>query len=121
MNHRSAHSSAHNVIAFPVQDRAPRIVFGRALIRRLAELAAELTGATFDDIMFNRKWQFAWTRFAVMQVAREHGKSTSQIGRVLGGLDHSTVITGSRRALVFEAEDPDYARLMALLRAEAVE
>lgn len=112
------HNLAHNIIPFPVHKPAP-IVFGRALIHRLVERAAELTGMSKAELMTERSRDYAWTRFAVMQVARERGKSTTQIALVLGGLDHTTVISGSRRALEIEAEDPDYARLMALLREEA--
>lgn len=108
------------LLAFPVEQAAPRIVFGRALIHRLAERAAELTGISYADLMGESRCQLvAWTRFAVMQVARENGKSTAQIGKVLGRRDHSTIITGSRRALEIAADDPDYARLVDLLRIEA--
>lgn len=108
------------VIAFPVGKDAPRIVFGRALIHRLAERAAELTDASLAELLGRCKlWRVAWVRFAVMLVAREHGKSTTQIGHVLGGMDHTSVLHGSARAIEIAAEDPDYARLIALLRAEA--
>ena len=73
------------LLSFPVEQAAPRIAFGRALIHRLAARAAELTGIPLADLLGN-VWTrpVAWTRFAVMLVARENGKSTTQIGHVLG-------------------------------------
>lgn len=107
-------------LAFPVERAAPRIVFGRALVLRLAEKASALTRVPITDLLGDcRQKQVAWTRFAVMAVAREQGKTYGQIARVLGGLDHTSVLHGVRRAVQLAAEDPDFARLLALLRIEA--
>lgn len=110
------------VIAFaPLQPTAlPRIIFGRAMIHRLTKLAAELTGIPYDELVGpGHRRDLCFTRFAVMLVAREHGKTLNQIGFVLHRIDHTTVRSGVHRAQALEVEDPDFAELVRLLREEA--
>jgi chromosomal replication initiation ATPase DnaA len=98
----------------------PRIVFG--LIHRLAERASEITAIPLADVLGDgRTRNLAWTRFAVILVASENGKTSPQIGRVLGGRDHSTIIAGYRRAQHLAVSDPYFACLLALLRQEAAQ
>lgn len=109
------------VAYLPNASPAPRIVFGRALIARLVDRAAESTDIPKAELVgLSRQRDAAWTRFAIMAVAREHGKPYAQIGRVLGDRDHTSVIHGIARAYEIEATDPDFAELMRLLRAEAL-
>lgn len=98
----------------------PAIVFGRALILDLVRRASELTGISLDELRGPRGIRnIAHTRFAVMKVARERGKSLPQIGRILGHRDHTSIMHGIRRAVELEAADPDFAELVRRLREEA--
>ena len=70
----------------------------------------ELTGG-------NRTRQPVELRFAVMLVLSERGWSYSQIGRLLGGRDHSSVSHGLARGRGLLA-DPDFAWVVAALEVE---
>ena len=110
------------VLSFPERPspNEPSIIFGRALILNLARRASALTGIPLEDLLGPRGIRdVAHTRFAVMKVAREGGKSMGQIGRVLGNRDHTSVLHGINRAGQLEAADPDFAELVRLLREEA--
>lgn len=103
----------------PVATR-PRIIFGQALIMRLSVKTAELTGLPLPDILGACHCRpFAYARFAVALAANEQGKSLTQIGRVFHRRHHTTIREGIRRARELEAEDPDFAELMRVLREEA--
>jgi chromosomal replication initiation ATPase DnaA len=99
----------------------PRIMFGRALIHALASAASRHTGVSLEEILSRtyRNSDAAMVRFAVMLVAKERGKTQAQIGRVLNGRDHTTVMYGLSRARSLEKEDADFAELLRLLREEA--
>lgn len=94
---------------------AVRIGLSRRVLARASELAEipleELTGP-------GRTMAVTTVRFAVMLVLRELGLSTSRIGAVLGGRDHSSVSHGCARARGMLA-DPDYAWLVEALREAA--
>lgn len=101
------------------QRARPRFEFGAAPIRLLAEKAAEITGTPAADVFGRPQYRkAAYTRFAAMKVASEHGKPTTLIGRVFNR-DHSTVFTALNRAAELESVDPDFAALLGTLREEA--
>lgn len=109
-------------IAILNQPRRQTIVFGRALIRRLVDLASELTGIPVDELVGPNRVRLrdaAWTRFAVATVAHENGKSMWQIANAFGQRDHSTIMHGIGRSSILSGEDPDFAELLRLLRIEA--
>ena len=57
-------------------------------------------------------------RFAVIYAARRMTRpqrSYPEIGRVIGGRDHSTIISGERRAVELRKTDPEFASLLACL------
>lgn len=94
-----------------------RIVFGRAFIGLLVERASELTGIPRGDITGPAKHMDAcMARFAIIRVARDGEKSLGQIGRALGGRDHTTIHSGFVRACELERKDFDFATLVRLLR-----
>lgn len=93
---------------------------GCGVVRKLIEEAARLTGHSYEQIIgSDGARRLARVRFAIMKVAKEQGKSLPQIGHVLSGRDHSTVLSGIRRATEMEAIDPDFAELLGGLREEA--
>lgn len=106
---------------FPEAAPVPRIVFGRAIVGSLVDRAAELTGIPRGNIVGPTKdLDTCLARFAVVRVSRDMGKSLPQIGRVLGGRDHSTIHSAYRRALDLERTDPDFALLVRLLRGHVI-
>jgi chromosomal replication initiator protein len=105
---------------FPRLREQPRIIFGRALVHRLVDRASKLTAIPAEDIFgFDKTAETSMTRFAVMAVAKEAGKSFPQIGKLFGGRDHTSIIHACKRAIEFEAGDEDFAELISLLRQEA--
>jgi chromosomal replication initiation ATPase DnaA len=109
-----------NIIPFPIDQARPRFVFSRALIHRLVERAAEITGISREELVGkSRLWDVAYTRFAIVQVAHESGRSLSQIARALGYRDHTSALHACRRAPGLESSDADFAELVRALRQEA--
>jgi chromosomal replication initiation ATPase DnaA len=105
---------------FPEAKVTPRVIFGRSQISALVDRASELTCIPRSDIAGPARYlEVCLTRFAVILVARETGKTLSQIGRVLGGRDHTSIMAGERRARALERKDPDFATLTRLLREGA--
>lgn len=99
----------------------PEIVFGRAHVHALVDRAVKITRIPRRDIIGPTKLHDACVvRFAVILAAREAGKSLTQIGRVLGGRDHTTILAAERRAREFERAEPDFAELMRRLREVAL-
>jgi hypothetical protein len=99
----------------------PKIIFGRAIVHRLAAKASDLTETDFREFFgAARSRRVAWPRFAIMLVAHEHGRSTGQIAYVLC-LHPTSVLHGIRRGIELEREDPDFAELLRLLREEAAQ
>lgn len=102
---------------FPDAPAVPRIVFGRAHIGSLVDRAVELTCIPRGNVVGADKTpESCMARWAIIRVARDRGKSYAQIGRVLGGRDHSTMFTGYQRAIGLERTDQDFATLVRLLR-----
>jgi hypothetical protein len=66
-----------------------------------------------------RSNRLAHPRFAAMVLIKDRlGLSTPAIGRVLGKRDHTTVVSGLRRAATLIENDPEWARRFALVTAE---
>lgn len=86
-------------------------------VAALIEKTARITGLPRSAITGPRKIApLVKARWAVIRAARRTtDRSLSQIGRVLGGRDHSTIINGARRAETLIAADPEFARLCGLL------
>lgn len=107
------------LLPFPNLPEQPRIVFGRVYIMALVDRAAELTRIPQSEICGPAKdLECCYARYAVIRVARDAGRSWTQIGRALGRRDHSTIISGYRRAQEIERDDDDFALLVRLLRQE---
>jgi chromosomal replication initiation ATPase DnaA len=59
-----------------------------------------------------RSERITQARQALMWAARYHGYSLVEIGRYMGGRDHTTVIYGSERAAERAETDAAYARIL---------
>lgn len=96
--------------------RVPLAPFDR-LVRR----AAFLTCFGERTIMDGRYRRAAWTRYQLALVVYEAEgiahRSTCWIARKFGQ-DHSTISYGLERARQLAARDPEYNRVLELLRAE---
>lgn len=109
------------ILSFRPTVEAP-IVFGRGTVMRLIDRASELTRIPVAELLGARRHtDIVWTRWAIMAVAREAGTSLASIGRALRGMDHTSVIHGIRRAAEVAKQDPDFAKLLELLRAEVAQ
>jgi len=96
------------------------ILFTRALLRHLTEKASEITAIPVDELRGpSRQRDTSWTRFAIMAVARERGKSYPQLGGYFNQRDHTSAMHGVRRAYQLERSEADFACLLNLLRREA--
>jgi chromosomal replication initiation ATPase DnaA len=107
---------------FTISDYTPPPLprFGAALIARLAARAEGVLSLRPGILKSrDRRQTISYARFAVMKVAKEHKRSSVVIGQALGGLDHSSVLYGIKRADELAAEMEDYRALIAVLRWEA--
>jgi len=97
----------------PVPVARPVFLAVSAVVRRAADRAgvplAVLVGA-------RRHRPVARARWAVMIVLHEGEMSTPQIGRTLGGRDHSTVLHGLREGAALMTTDSDFAQAVRGLR-----
>ncbi len=92
----------------------------RARVAQIIDCAARLSGIPADEIAGpSRKADVTPIRFAVCQVAMEHGHSSTHIGGRLGQRDHTTVLSGCKRALHKERADNDFCRFINGLRRAA--
>jgi hypothetical protein len=74
-------------------------------------------GASYDEIVSARRWhELIPARNTCYRVLRDRGMSTSQIGRHIGGRDHTTVIHGLRS---FDAKATPKMREVAAAFARA--
>jgi hypothetical protein len=95
----------------------------RYFIGGIIKHAAEIWNVAPADIVGKRRLaRFCAVRGAVVIIARELTElSTPQIGVVLGGRDHSTVINAARSAAQLAQSDPIYALNLATLRARTMD
>ncbi|WP_425230228.1 helix-turn-helix domain-containing protein [Sphingomonas sp.] len=88
------------------------------IVGDLAKLAACHVGLTVRELLgAGRAAHLVCARSAVALVAREQGLSVPQIGRALGGRDHTTIVHALRRAATLTAADPAFRLLCDRLRA----
>lgn len=99
----------------PIDNR--RVIFGGALVRNLVDCASRVTVVSAREITGSgRSRDMVWTRWAISLIARENGRTLHQIADVLNK-DHTTILHGIARAK--ELQDPEFDRLLELLREEA--
>ena len=91
-------------------------------LEQILDVAARYLGVSVDDLTGRaRSAKIALQRQIVMYVMREEtGASLFQIGEVLGGRDHTTVIHGCERVTTDLNSDADLARQVAELRRTSV-
>lgn len=97
--------------------RAP--VTGRKTpVRRILAIAAEINGIdAYRLITRSRRQKIARIRHALCSVAYDEGHSSTQIGGILGGRDHSTILHGRNQAAILAHYDPAFGVMLADLRA----
>lgn len=90
-------------------------------MRDLIDDAALLTSNRIDDILSpSRLAPLCDARAAIAYVAHDLGKGPSEIGRALGGRDHSTIATAISRAEKLWKEQPNFRALCVNLFASAM-
>lgn len=95
--------------------RRARITDIITLACRMSRISAlMITGA-------NRNRSVLLVRYAISAVARENGHSYPQIGKMLGGRDHSTIINGVKQSAIYIEHDPEFASFVDRLRSAAAE
>lgn len=63
----------------------------------------------FDIVRHSRRREFAFARFAAAYLLRKYtDMSSAQIGQVLGGRDHSTVLHAIKRARQLQADSQSF-------------
>ena len=88
------------------------------LISDAVRFASSLTGYTPQSIIGKSRMRVVVrVRFAVYLVAHEIGHSYPNIGKYIGGRDHSTVIYGVQQARLIAERDAKFAKLIADLRS----
>ena len=84
---------------------------GGPFVRALAT-ASRHTGIKQQQILsLSRYRELCEARYAIMRAMRLRGHSLPRIGRMFGRPDHSTVVSGLRRAAELYATDKDFAAL----------
>ena len=83
-------------------------------MQSLAKVVARSHGIRVTDLTSPSRGRYAaYPRFTFEWIARNKlGYSTTQIGRFLGGRDHTTVIYGARQAEELGLIEPDKIDLM---------
>lgn len=92
-------------------------------VRDALRAVATVTGLPAAEIAGASRWRhLVLARWAVMRLARDGGRSLTQIGRGLGDRDHTTVLHGLVEPMRFGNRRPDDARWLAetIVRAQAV-
>ena len=73
------------------------------------QAAARVFDVTRQEILgADRCHRLCRARWAVMVALRQRGYSLPRIGRALGDRDHTTVMSGLKRAAAIRAVDPEY-------------
>lgn len=80
----------------------------------LTSRAALTFGYSEEELLAKRgrSVRITMARQALMCVARHAGYGTTEIGRYMGGRNHTTIISGSRQATRRAESDPAYARAL---------
>lgn len=89
-------------------------------IMHLVRAAAKVTGESVHDLCYKRRFsKLTRIRSAVFYLAKDY-YSLIQIGRVVGGRDHTTVIYGVTKAQAWLPGDWKFAALVESIRTSAV-
>jgi chromosomal replication initiation ATPase DnaA len=105
---------------FPREHEALFAVPFDATIKVVGRVAFEMGMTRTHIIGQGREAAHARARFAIVWVVREaYGLSYPQIGRQLGGRDHTTIMAAYKRAVAMRTgNDPSFVRLTDKLLAE---
>lgn len=80
--------------------------------------AANMAGVSVAELLGNRRYRrLVEARWAVMVVYSAAGWSMARIGRMMGGRDHTTIMSGLRQAEQLRRDDGQFAALVARLSA----
>lgn len=120
-----AHRTSRGVA--PVTQRKDEIsLYRQRRIReakRLADIIAAVGQASSIDgrsLVGSGRWRpFVDARWTVMRIARSEGLSLPQIGRALGGRDHTTILCGLRRSEALIASGSERGERIRSLEAAA--
>ena len=86
---------------------------------RLINEAEKIWGIPAGSIKSPRRYRaLTYPRFAVIYAARRMTRpqrSYPEIARIIGGRDHSTIISGERRAKALRHTDPEFRSMLACL------
>ena len=84
-----------------------------ASVRKICEDAARITGLKYAEIIGQgRARELSYARFAVIYAARlAYGYSLPRIGRALGNRDHTTILSGEKRARELREQDLEFLEL----------
>lgn len=86
-------------------------------VRRIIEQASRIYGIPASIILSHRRHRdYVRVRQAVCLVACEAGWSSTHIGNIMAGRDHSTILHGRDAASILAERDPVYAARLAELR-----
>ena len=99
-----------NILPFPAM---PDIPVFRTMAETLIQEASDATGISGARLRGGeRSKRIAITRFAIIWTLREYsGMSLPEIGKTLGGRDHTTVMHACRRARALRETDPEFLAL----------
>jgi chromosomal replication initiation ATPase DnaA len=90
---------------------------GLSVMNQLVARASAVTGMDPAELRGPQRDQATChVRFAIMMLAREKGLSMSRIARGLGRTDHTTILSGLKRAEGLRS-DPDFAALLEAISA----
>jgi chromosomal replication initiator protein len=92
---------------------AARIIEFRPTVQGVLMRTAQLSGASLNDLRSDRRARsIAYPRFAAMWAVRHlTSYSLPQIGRALGGRDHTTIMHGIRQADRLRESNPAFRAL----------
>lgn len=94
----------------------------KELFTWIMECAAQITRLPVHELYKgNRQRHVSMVRRAACTVAIEHGFGYAEIGRLLGGMDHSTICYYVDQAKIAEQESKAFRHLMASIRKGVAE
>jgi chromosomal replication initiator protein len=105
-----------SIVAAPMRPVYRHVV---PITTRLINEAEKLWGIPAGSIKSPTRYrEVTYPRFAVIYAARRMTRpqrSYPEIGRIIGGRDHSTIISGERRAKELRYTDPEFRSMLACL------
>lgn len=84
---------AHDILNMPCKSDTDRFT-----MKEIMEAVSKASGFSLDELRSkNRAWLLSRARNCFFFLCREYtGRSLPQIGRMMGGRDHTTVLSGAR-------------------------